>query len=212
MTGGTSIGATGIIDAVLDVVGLLVGLRRGSRGSSNGSGRGGRSGRCLGRSCARPQVAEQRPESERKPKESEHAQRHSVAHPTCGRVKGPDSREGEAARKALANIGRRGNLLPLGSGGQVLLGLLIIWFGMGIAGGMIMSNKGRSGCGGFALGFLLGPIGLVIALVMGADHREMEKRSLRQGEMRKCPTCAELVRIEATKCRYCGSELPSVRS
>lgn len=93
----------------------------------------------------------------------------------------------------------------------VLTVLLFIWLAFGVAGGMIMSNKGRSGCGGFALGFLLGPIGLVIALVIGTDHRELEQRSLQQGEMRKCPTCAELVRVQATKCRYCGSDLPSVR-
>jgi len=60
------------------------------------------------------------------------------------------------------------------------------------------------------LGFLLGPIGLLIALVMSTDHREMEKRSLQAGELRKCPTCAELVRIEASKCRFCGSDLPPV--
>jgi hypothetical protein len=94
---------------------------------------------------------------------------------------------------------------------DIVLVLLFIWLAFGAAGGMIMSNKGRSGCGGFALGFLLGPIGLIIALVMGTDHREMEKRSLQAGDMRKCPTCAELVRVEAHKCRFCGSDLPSVR-
>jgi hypothetical protein len=93
---------------------------------------------------------------------------------------------------------------------DILLFLLFVWFAFGIAGGLIMSNKGRSGCGGFALGFFLGPIGLIIALVIGTDHRELERRSLQQGGTRKCPTCAELVRVEASKCRYCGSELPPV--
>lgn len=89
--------------------------------------------------------------------------------------------------------------------------LLLIWILCGVAGGMILANKGRSGCGGFALGFLLGPFGLVIALVMGTDHKELEKRSLEEGDMRKCPSCAELVRVEATKCRFCGSELPPLQ-
>ena len=59
--------------------------------------------------------------------------------------------------------------------------LLVIWLLLGVAGGMIMSNKGRSGCGGFALGFLLGPVGLVIALVMATDHKELEKKALQEG-------------------------------
>ena len=89
--------------------------------------------------------------------------------------------------------------------------LLVLWIICGVIGGMILSNKGRSGCGGFALGFLLGPFGIVIALVMGTDHQELENRSLSGGEMRKCSSCAELVRAEATKCRFCGSDLPPLR-
>lgn len=88
--------------------------------------------------------------------------------------------------------------------------LLAIWLLCGIAGGIILSNKGRSGCGGFALGFLLGPIGLIIALVMQTDHKELEKRSLRGGDTRKCPSCAEIIRAEARKCRFCGSDLPAL--
>jgi hypothetical protein len=85
--------------------------------------------------------------------------------------------------------------------------LVFLWLLFGIAGAVIMSNKGRSGCGGFALGALLGPIGLIIALVLKSDHRALEIEALRSGEMRKCPDCAELVKIEARKCRFCGAAL-----
>jgi hypothetical protein len=84
---------------------------------------------------------------------------------------------------------------------------LIIWVLFGIAASIVMGNKGRSSCGGFALGFLLGPIGLIIALVMSADEHGIERAEIEAGKMRKCPYCAELVKAEAIKCRHCGSNI-----
>lgn len=85
--------------------------------------------------------------------------------------------------------------------------LIVIWLAFGIATMIVMQNKGRDGCGGFALGFLLGPFGLIIGLVLAPDHKTVERTTLLSGEMRKCPQCAELIRAEARKCRYCGSDV-----
>lgn len=93
---------------------------------------------------------------------------------------------------------------------EILFVSLMIWLALGLAAMLVMQNKGRSGCGGFALGFLLGPFGLIIALVVGTDHKELEKKSLAGGDMRKCPHCAEVIRVEATKCRFCGSDVPTI--
>ncbi len=83
--------------------------------------------------------------------------------------------------------------------------LIFIWVLFGIVTAIVFQNKGLGGCAGFLLGFLLGPFGLIIALVMSPNQQQMESNAVANGEMRKCPDCAEIIRAEARKCRFCGS-------
>ena len=63
-----------------------------------------------------------------------------------------------------------------------ILIFVVIWLAFGVAGGMMMSNKGRSGCGGFFLGFVLGPIGLAFALIAPeSTERRIEKEEQARG-------------------------------
>ena len=83
---------------------------------------------------------------------------------------------------------------------------IVIWIVCGIICTVVAQNKGRDGCGWFALGLLLGPFGIVLALVMPADQEAQERKSLQQ-DSRKCPACAELIKREASKCKHCGEKI-----
>jgi hypothetical protein len=69
------------------------------------------------------------------------------------------------------------------------------WFGCGI-GAAVLGDKIGFGCLGALLGFLLGPIGLLIVFAMIADKE-------------KCPACKKLVARNTTKCPWCQSDLPN---
>ena len=59
--------------------------------------------------------------------------------------------------------------------------ILIIWVVCGIIAAAIAGGKGRSGCGGFAIGFLLGPLGIIWALVMKTDQTKVDEKAVKSG-------------------------------
>jgi len=86
---------------------------------------------------------------------------------------------------------------------------VIIWLFCGVIAGAIYKGKGRSQGAGFLAGLLLGPIGILLALVSSRDTAAIERQQLQSGDSRKCPYCAELVKREATVCKHCQRELPT---
>jgi len=71
-------------------------------------------------------------------------------------------------------------------------------------GAILLSSRGRSGTG-FMLGFLLGPVGAIIAAVMRVERPPTVPTT--GAPIRNCPDCAETVLAAARKCRFCGAAL-----
>ena len=88
------------------------------------------------------------------------------------------------------------------------MGWILFWIMCGVISSIIAVNKGRSGANWFWLGVLLGPFGPIIALVVSTEYHAIERKSLQDGTMKRCPNCAELVRSLASTCRYCGQSFP----
>lgn len=89
--------------------------------------------------------------------------------------------------------------------------VVILWIVFAVLVGLVASSKGRSGFLFFFLALILSPIiGLIIALVVPKNNEMVESKAIENGGMRKCPSCAELVKSEAKICKHCQSDLPPI--
>lgn len=85
---------------------------------------------------------------------------------------------------------------------------LLLWIVCGFAAAAIYRGKGRSWGVGLVAGFILGPIGIVLAAASSANQEGRERQQLRDGSSKKCPHCSEIIKSDARVCRYCGRDLP----
>ena len=69
------------------------------------------------------------------------------------------------------------------------MGFVFLWLVCGVVAAMIGSKKGE-GCAGFIFGVLLGPIGILIAV-------------LSSGNRKSCPSCKEMINKQAKVCPHC---------
>jgi hypothetical protein len=85
--------------------------------------------------------------------------------------------------------------------------VVIIWLALSFVAGVIANNKARSFVGFMLLSLVLSPlVGIIAALIASPNKARLEERGLARGTSKKCPACGELVRVDASKCRYCHTE------
>jgi hypothetical protein len=85
--------------------------------------------------------------------------------------------------------------------------LIVVALVFGAISSQIFKGKGRSAGSGFALGFLLGLIGLIIALFLSDKNDEAEMATPQQRSIhRECPSCKESMRRDASVCPHCRNE------
>ena len=65
----------------------------------------------------------------------------------------------------------------------------------------IAQTKGRSIGRWFLVGLLLNLLGVILIAVMDSIEGNVEQQALSREGRKKCPYCAELVKVEAVKCR-----------
>lgn len=65
-----------------------------------------------------------------------------------------------------------------------------------ITASVIAYSKGRNSLGWFLAGLLIGPFALVVAALSPVA---------REGQFSRCVACGEIIRAEASVCRFCGT-------
>lgn len=78
------------------------------------------------------------------------------------------------------------------------LGLLVIMFFFGLAGGIVARIKGSSVVIWFTISFAVPFLGLLAAVLYRYENRELR---------RQCPRCRRVVRLHDAVCMTCGTEL-----
>jgi hypothetical protein len=85
--------------------------------------------------------------------------------------------------------------------------VFVIAIFLGLIPAAIAHGKGRSFVGFWIYGAMLFIVALPHALLIPTNPRILEAQQLSTGTNKKCPYCAEIIKVEARVCRFCSREV-----
>ena len=86
------------------------------------------------------------------------------------------------------------------------MAIVLIWLVFGLLGAVVGQGLSGETGGGFLMGLLLGPIGVLIAAQKKPD-RNLVDRSRQQEDLTECYFCGRYNEVEAVVCRRCGRDV-----
>ncbi len=87
-----------------------------------------------------------------------------------------------------------------------IIALVVVASLLGLIPAVIAHRKGYSFLGWWVFGAALFIIALIFAICLESDPEALEERAIGPGGKR-CPHCAEVIRVAARVCRYCGRDV-----
>ncbi len=97
-----------------------------------------------------------------------------------------------------------------GAGLFLIAWVVTVWLVCAVLVGLGAHSRGRSVALWLFLALLLTPLPAALMLLMFADRTDVRvRRDAAQGrsDLRLCPSCGEVVRKEARRCRFCLGDL-----
>lgn len=84
----------------------------------------------------------------------------------------------------------------------------LCWILFSFAAANLAKNRGNSALSAFFVSLIFSPlVAFILVLTSKTNEAALEKRQLASGKRQKCSHCAEIIKAEATVCRFCGAKL-----